>query len=251
MKLSVCTDAVFYGQETTQALVQLSQIGWQAFEFWSWWDKDVEAILDAQTRLGLTAVSHCTHFISLVDETKRGEYIQGLMATIETAQKLGVKTIISQVGDELGIPRKVQKQSLVDGLKTAVSLLQAANMQLVIEPLNTLVDHAGYFLVSSDEGFEIIEEVNSPHVKLLFDIYHQQISEGHIIPRIVDNIDKIGHFHAAGNPGRHELDIGELNYSEIFKAIQATGFDGFVGLEYFPKGDPIAGLKELKIGNSK
>ncbi|MEM7334402.1 MAG: TIM barrel protein [Chloroflexota bacterium] len=245
MKLSVCTDAVFYGQETTQALSQLSEIGWRAFEFWSWWDKDVEVILQAKERLGLTAVSHCTHFISLVDEAQRDAYIEGLQATIETAKRLGVKTIISQVGDDLGISRAVQKQCLVAGLKTAVSYLQNANMQLVIEPLNILVDHPGYFLIASDEGFEIIEEVNSPHVKLLFDIYHQQISEGHLIRRIVDNIDKIGHFHAAGNPGRHELDFGELNYSEIFKAIRATDYDGYVGLEYFPQNDPISGLMPL------
>ena len=248
MKLSVCTDAIFNRQPTVEALEQINEVGFDAFEFWSWWDKDIDAIVEAKERLSLTAVTHCTHFISLVDETKREAYLQGLEASIDIAKKLGVKTIISQTGNDLGISREVQKQSLIEGLKTAVSFLEAADIQLVIEPLNVLVDHPGYFLISSEEGFEIVDEVDSPQVKLLFDIYHQQISEGHVIQRILDNIEKIGHFHAAGNPGRHELDIGELNYSEIFNAIRAVGYEGYVGLEYFPQNDPIEGLKKLKSG---
>jgi hydroxypyruvate isomerase len=108
-----------------------------------------------------------------------------------------------------------------------------------------LVDHAGYFLIRSDEAFGIVDEVASPNVKVIFDIYHQQISEGHLIKNIVANIDKIGHFHAAGNPGRNELQKGEINYPEIFKAISETSFEGYVGLEYWPlEKDPVVALKE-------
>jgi hydroxypyruvate isomerase len=82
-------------------------------------------------------------------------------------------------------------------------------------------------------------------VKVLYDIYHQQITEGHLIHNITTHIDKIGHFHAAGNPGRHELTKGEINYPAVFAAIEAAGFDGYVGLEYFPKQDPAFGLREV------
>jgi hydroxypyruvate isomerase len=85
--------------------------------------------------------------------------------------------------------------------------------------------------------------VGSPKVKVLFDIYHQQITEGHIISRISNNIDKIGHFHAAGNPGRHELYSGELNYKEIFKVIDNLGYKGSIGFVYFPVDVPAAGIK--------
>ncbi len=111
--------------------------------------------------------------------------------------------------------------TLVDGLRQAAPLLEAANLTLVIEPLNDRIDHPGYYLVRSDEAFEIIDQVGSPSVKVVFDIYHQQISEGQLIANITSNIDKIGHFHAAGNPGRHELTRGELHYPSIFAAIQA------------------------------
>ena len=124
-------------------------------------------------------------------------------------------------------------------------MLEAAEVTLVIEPLNELIDHAGYYLVHSDEAFQIVDEVASDRVKVVFDIYHQQISEGQLIANITSNIDKIGHFHAAGNPGRNELTSGELHYPSIFQAISETGFTGFVGLEYWPKQDIAAGLKEV------
>ena len=83
-------------------------------------------------------------------------------------------------------------------------------------------------------------------MKVVFDIYHQQISEGNLIQNIVENIDKIGHFHAAGNPGRNELQFGEINYPHVFAAIQQTDFEGFVGLEYWPlEEDPVGALSEV------
>ena len=98
---------------------------------------------------------------------------------------------------------------------------------------------------SSAEAFEIIEEVGSDRVKVLFDIYHQQITEGDLIRNIRENISRIGHFHAAGCPGRHELDTGELNYPNIFHAIREAGYTGYVGLEYFPEKPVLEGLRKL------
>jgi hydroxypyruvate isomerase len=104
------------------------------------------------------------------------------------------------------------------------------------------VNHKGYYLATSAEGFEVIREVGSPAVKLLFDIYHQQITEGNLIANIRAGIDLIGHFHTADNPGRNELGTGEINYRNVFKAIEETGYQGF-GLEYAPIADPAETLK--------
>lgn len=245
MKISICTDAIFFHTQhpISTRLNMLGEAGLTAFEFWEWWTKDLTRLQQAQARHNLTCVACCTRFISLVDASKRNDYLDGLQESISVAQRLGCKTLISQVGDDLGIDRAEQRQSLIDGLKASVPLLEQAGIQLVIEPLNTLVDHAGYYLTSSEEAFAVVDAVDSPTIKVLFDIYHQQISEGHVIQRIVDNIDKIGHFHAAGNPGRHELYRGELNYHEIFRAIDAAGYDGHVGLEYFPLEEPLAGIR--------
>jgi hydroxypyruvate isomerase len=117
----------------------------------------------------------------------------------------------------------------------------------VVEPLNVHVDHAGNYLDSSAEAADIVRKIDSPNFKLLYDVYHMQIMEGNIIANITKNIDIIGHFHSAGVPGRHELNIGELNYLNIVKQIDALGYKGKFGLEYSPSGaDSSASLKSLK-----
>lgn len=235
LKPSVCIDSVFEGESFKKACEFVSQSGIKYIEFWGWWDKDLEELVKHQQENNLSISACCTKFVSLVDANLRSLYLEGLKASIAAAKKLNTNILISQVGDFIvGVSRDVQYRSLIDGLKKAAPLLEESNITLVIEPLNDQVDHAGYFLVKSEEAFKVIEEVNSPNIKVVFDIYHQQISEGQLIKNIVSNIDKIGHFHAAGNPGRNELQRGEINYPEVFKAIKETEFSGYVGLEYWP-----------------
>lgn len=242
MKLSVCIDAVFMGQdvETSIKKVKAAEIG--AVEFWTWEDKDIEKLKRAKRETGMEIAAFCTGFISLVDAPERSKYIDSLKRTIAAAKELGCKIIISQTGNELPISREEQHRSLVDGLKECVPYLEEADMTLVIEPLNLRVDHAGYYLSSSDEAFAVMKEVGSPNVKMLFDIYHQQITEGDLIRRIREYIPYIGHFHAAGNPGRHELYHSEIDYKKVFEAISETGYNGYIGLEYFPLDEAQKGL---------
>lgn len=110
------------------------------------------------------------------------------------------------------------------------------------EPLNTYVNHPGYYLWSSAEGFDIIREVGHPNVKIIYDIYHQQIMEGNIIPNVVNNLDLIAHLHSAGHPGRHELQYGETDYRVVFDAIDKAGYKGACGLEYNPLMNPDESL---------
>ena len=243
-KISVCVDALYGGREFCQSLREISEAGARAYEFWSWWDKDLGEIKQAAQELGLTAAAFCTRFVSLVDPGRRPEYLKGLEESVVAAEYLGCGTLITQVGNDTGYGRERQRRSLVDGLKAAAPMLERAGITLAVEPLNTHVDHAGYFLSDSPEAFDIIGEVGSPNVKLLFDIYHQQITEGNIVGNITANIDKICHLHAAGVPGRHELANGELNYRYIFDAAEKAGYRGYAGLEYFPLGEPAKGIRK-------
>lgn len=246
LRPSVCIDAVLANLPCDDALRIVADAGIDAFEFWCWWEKDLAELQAARDRHQLKIAAFCTKFISLVDPAARAEYLAGLKESIATAKQLDCPTLISQVGDfRPGVPRAEQHASLVDGLKEAAPTLEDAGVTLVFEPLNELVDHAGYYLIRSDEAFEIVDEVGSPRVKVVFDIYHQQISEGHLIRNITANIDKIAHFHAAGNPGRHELTVGEIHYPSVFEAIQETDYEGYVGLEYWPVKEPEAGLREV------
>lgn len=244
---SLCIDAVFGHLSFEQACKATAQANISTIEFWSWWDKDLPALQAAVNHYDLSISCCCTKFISLVDANQRPAYLQALNDSIAVAKRLNIKTLISQVGDFLeDVPREQQKQSLIDGLTAAAPLLAAADITLVVEPLNELVDHPGYYLIKSDEAFDIIKQVSSPNIKVLFDIYHQQISEGNIINNIVANSDYIGHFHAAGHPGRHELQRGEINYPEIFSAIKQTNFTGYIGLEYWPStNNSIEPLQEV------
>jgi len=248
MNISVCMDAVYAGKDFFESLKEIKKLGVNTFEFWSWWDKDLDKIKQVKDDLGLEVATFCTRFVSLVDASKRKDFIEGLQESIVAAKKLNCKKLIAQVGNDLGISRDEQMQNLIEGLCECAPILEKEDIILMIEPLNTHVDHQGYYLTSSQEAVEIIRKVNSPYVKVLFDIYHQQIMEGNLIQNITANIENIAHFYAAGVPGRRELYFGEINYPEIFKTIDALGYKGDIGFEYFPLEGPRLGI--LKYSES-
>lgn len=247
LSASVCIDAVFSSLSFNDACYAVSKANIKSIEFWSWWDKDLSALENAVNRYDLNISCCCTKFISLVNSKQREAYLQGLRESIAVAKKLNINILISQVGDFIeGTSYEHQKQSIIDGLIIAKPLLEAAGVTLVVEPLNDLIDHKGYFLVTSKEAFDVVKRVDSPNIKVLFDIYHQQISEGNIINNIRENIQYIGHFHAAGNPGRNELQSGEINYPQIIEAIKKLNYDGHIGLEYWPSSEnSLEPLKEV------
>jgi len=235
LNFSPCMDIFFNDLPFGERINKIAQLGYKNYEFWTWWDKDLNEIREATEKNNMNLFGFCTHFISLVDVSKRNEYLDGLGKTIEVAQKLNAKIIISQVGDELeSTDRAVQHQSLVAGLKEAEKMLKDTELVLAFEPLNVLYDHQGYYLSRSKEAYQIAKEVGSKHIKILFDIYHQQITEGNLINNIKDYYDEIVHFHIADNPGRHEIGTGEINYQNVLKTIEDLGYIGGVGIELFP-----------------
>jgi len=253
MKYSVCLDALYFElsyfgaspENFIQGMKIARNAGFDAVEFWGWGKKDISSIVKAKRELELDIAAIATGFISLCDSSLRGSYLDGIRDTIPVAERLGCKTIISPAGKAMeGVSRSDQHRSIVAGLKEAAKLVEPANVTLVLEPLNTLVNHPDQFLSTSKEGFEILDEVGSPNVKLLYDIYHQQIMEGNLIATITKHIKQIGHLHAAANPGRNEITGGEINYREVLRAVAETGYEGYCGLEYMPKKDIATGLKE-------
>ena len=131
-----------------------------------------------------------------------------------------------------------------EGLRRVAPAAEAAGVNLVIELLNSKVDHPDYQCDHTAWGIQVCQMVDSPRVKLLYDIYHMQIMEGDIIRTIRAHHQYFAHYHTAGNPGRNDMDdTQELYYPPIIRAIQETGYDGYVGHEFIPKGDPIAALR--------
>ncbi len=174
-------------------------------------------------------------------------YLKNLNETIKFAHGIGCSKLITCTGKEIkGKTHKEQRESILATLSEAARIAEREGFILLLEPLNTYVEHPGYFLDSAREGAEIVREVNHPNARLLYDIYHMQIMEGNVISTIEKNIGIIGHFHAAGVPGRGELYLGELNYPNIIKRIDEMGYDGYIGLEYFPSIDSEESLRRTK-----
>jgi hydroxypyruvate isomerase len=183
--------------------------------------------------------------VSLVDPAHREGFLADIRRAVTACQKLECPRIILMSGDERpGVPRGEQYASMVEGMKRAGDIAAKGNVTLIIEPLNSLVNHPGYFLTSGVEGLKAVKEVGHPHVKLLFDIYHQQVQEGNVIDTVTRNIEHIAVFHVADCPGRHEPGTGELNYANIYRSIAKTAFQGHIAMEYLPLGEQVASLTQ-------
>jgi len=238
MKFSLCTDILFPNEPAHKQLPRVKAAGYGAFEFWYSMDKDVDAIAHMAAQESLELAAFCTSPNNLADAAERDAFLAGLCTHITLAKRMNCRMLITTVGQRVaGISDEMQTQNIIAGLQAVVPLLAESGITLVVEPLNTLVDHKGYFLDRSDHAFAIIKAVGNVHVKLLFDIYHQQVTEGNLIANITKNIDLIGHFHIADVPGRHEPGTGEINWRNVFGAIAGSGYDGYIGLEYAPCGD--------------
>lgn len=246
MNFSVCTDSVFRGIPTPGAMEIVRSTGCDTIEFWTWWDKDITEIVEASTNLGMEVSAFCTHFYSMVDKSTQMHFIEGLKKSAETACKLSCRRLIAQVGNVLpGTDPKDQTEILLETLAKSIPVLKEYNIILLFEPLNTLVDHKGYFLSGSLEAFEIAKTINDSHVKVLFDIYHQVVMGEDPCKVIPDNIGYIGHFHSAGVPGRNEITRSPYDYSSVLELIANLGYTGFVGLEYMPREDIETELRTL------
>lgn len=197
---------------------------------------------------GLTISAHGGHGPLEVGLNKRENFdaIKAqLIENIALAQQWDIPNLIMFSGNRDGQSDAEGQAIIIEGLRQLAPIAEAAGITLILELLNSKVDHPGYMCDKTAWGVEVIKQVASPSVKLLYDIYHMQIMEGDIINTIRTNHEYIGHYHTAGVPGRNEIDASqELNYAPIMQAIAYTGYTAFVGQEFVPLGDPVQGLKD-------
>lgn len=180
------------------------------------------------------------------DKNNHAEIELKLIETIKVAAAGGAPNVIIMAGDRVGISDEQGLDTSVAFLNKIKSIAEDNEITLCLELLNSKVNHPGYMADSTKWGVEMCKRVNSPRVKLLYDIYHMQIMEGDIIRTIRQSIQYIGHFHTAGNPGRNEFDESqELNYPAICKAIADLGFQGYFAHEYSPTRDALGTLDRM------
>ena len=243
LKLTACIDMLYRELDFYDRFAAAKKAGLDAVEFWGFTGRDLARVREECDKNELTLAAVCVggtgeaadRFNSrrLLYRDGIDDFVEVTKQSAKAAELLGCKTFIITVGQERDdATRYEQHANIVLALKAAAPIFEDAGLVMVVEPLNVLCNHRGYFLPSSYEAFEILEEVGSPAIKLLYDIYHQQISEGNLIPTIEKNISLIGHFHVADNPGRHEPGTGEINYRKVFETIHKLGYDKYIGLEY-------------------
>ncbi len=181
--------------------------------------------------------------VSMVKPEDRDAFLADVRQAVTMAQKLEIPQIILMSGNSVaGRTHEEQYASLLESTKRAGDLAAAANLDLIIEPLNNKVDHKGFFLSTCVEGLKLVKEADNPHVKLLFDIYHEQVQIGNVIRTMKEAAPHVAVFHIADNPGRNDPGTGEMNYDNIYKAIAAMNFKGYVTMEYLPLADQTASL---------
>ncbi|MGI5855077.1 MAG: TIM barrel protein [Candidatus Merdivicinus sp.] len=246
MRLCVPIPCFFSKMDFPAAIRKVRELGFDAAETYNWKALDLDAVRAACEEADVELLSMCTTEFRMTDPACRELWLAGLRESCEAAVKVGAKRLITQVGPDTGAPREEQHASIVAALREAKPILETTGVTIMIEPLNTLVNHPGYYLWSAVEGFEVVREVDHPLVKVVYDIYHQQVMEGNIIPNITNNLDCIAHLHSAGHPGRHELQYGENDYKVIFAAVDKAGYTGSCGLEYSPLMDPEESLREVR-----
>lgn len=257
MTIDVCMETVFEDLPYLDRPVRIAAAGFKAIEAWfpdqclSETDlpKLRQACESAGVKLNNIVINSPDGGIggTLTNPLDRPKYLERMAFSLECCQKLGVSMMITCTGNtQPELSSRVQRDSIIEGLKAGADLAAKAGVTLVIEPLNSLIDHHGYFLDCPYRAADIVRAVHHPNVGLLFDCYHMQIMSGNVIQTIRDNLDVIRHFHSAGVPGRHELDDGELNYSKIVDAITEAGYQGCFGLEYFPKLESAKSLANMR-----
>lgn len=246
-----CVEMIFNDVPFLKRLEKVREAGLSAFEFWGWMEKDIEAIDRSRMELGLRVTSFVAQPqpASLTMKDVSTEFQRAVMTTLDVAQKLECDTIIAPVGLGRGsseLSRKEQLRNAEANFRAVATMLEDADVTMVVEPVNP-IDHEGCFLTRCEEGAQLIRAIKSPNVKLLYDFYHQQISEGNLIDNARRYFDLIGLFHIGDVPGRHEPGTGEINYRNIFKFLDGQGYKKHVSLEFVPSIDPVEAVRRTVI----
>ena len=249
MKKSLCIEMFFTEVPFEERFRLARESGFDYIEFWSWVDKDIPKVRDLCQRhdLGIASFSG-DQSLSLIDETQRTDYQRFVERSLEVAGFLGCENLVihsNGLGDG-GIVlnpyehlSRLQKiEAMAETLNRLAPQAEKAGVTLLLEALNTRVDHPGNFLSSTAQAAEIVGSVGSRWIKILYDIYHMQIMEGDILSTLRRYMDRIGYIHIADVPGRHEPGTGEIHFPNVMTVLRELGYGGFVGFELSPLKEP-------------
>jgi hydroxypyruvate isomerase len=250
MKLAPNLEVFFNNLPLPDRIAKMADMGFTGGDLFGLGDKDVAAIARACEKHRFSITMGCTATgiaKGLNNPANHAEIEKSVREDGRRLRDMHGTNLVLMSGDR--VPRvadSAQNQAILDGMKRLAPVADEIGITLVLEMLNSRYDHPGYYLDSTELMVDLVRAVGHPRIKALYDIYHAGIMRGNVIEDIRAGIRSIGHFHVAGIPGRHEPKGGEQNYPAICRAIDAAGYDGYIGLEYWPEKDHELSLRETR-----
>ena len=223
-------------------------LGFPAVEFWPLEGKDIDAVADktAELKIEVAQFTAWGFRLGLNNPRNHPKFVKAIETSCKAAKKLRCKLMTVVGGDDQpGMSQEKMHENIIAGLKLAAPIAEKHGVVMILEPMNIRVDHKGHCLYGSPPAIRICEEVASPSVKINWDLYHMQITEGDLCGRLRDGWKQVGYLPLADHPGRNEPGTGEVHYNRVLKAAHDLGYRGFVGLECRPRENELAAARRV------
>lgn len=231
--ISACIDMMFAYCDFHERFEEVRKCGINTIEFWKWSNKDLDKIKNSGMNVSIFNIDSNNEKLSydlsrgILNDGRLDDFLLALNESIAVYKKLNANAMIVLIGEN----KEYSEENVLKCLLAAKSIVERENVMLIVEPLNN-IDRVGYSMPYATPVFELLKKVNSPNIKMLYDIYHQNMMGDFDMEEIKKNIDLIGHFHVADAPGRHEPGTGNIDYVSILKEISKLPYNGYIGLEY-------------------
>ena len=247
-KFAVNVEMWFRDRPFLDRIRAAADLGFPAVEFWPWRNKDLDAIAALCEERGIVVTQFTAWgFTPGMNDPKNHDAVEEeIRASCEAAHRLGTKMMTVVAGnDQKGMTQAQMHDNVITALKRAAPIAEAADVMLILEPMNIRVDHKGHCLYGSVDAVRICREVDSPMVKINWDLYHCHISEGDLCGHLREGFDQLGYVQIADHPGRTEPGTGEIHYPRVLREVAALGYEGYVGVECRPSKPEAEAAKAL------
>ena len=249
-KTSIMLWTILHELPFEERLEKVAEAGYHAVElvgeYAKWTEDDFRRYNKKRLELGIAFDCTAGTRHGVGDPSVRDAFLADVRAQLETMKKIDCPSLIVMSGNVVpGLSPQQQHDSCVEGLKRAVELVEGKGVTLLLENID-LEENPHYYMWSVPNAFSIVEAVDHPQVKFLYDFYHAQISGGNLIKNLTEHHDKVGLVHIADVPGRHEPGTGEINYINIYKKLAELNYDRYVAMEFRPSGDVVKTLARAR-----
>lgn len=246
LKRSACIEPMYSELPFLERFQAARDDGFEFVEFWSWTDKDLDAVKAAAEAAGIgIAGFNGDAELSLIDPAQKEDYLAFLRRSVEAAQKVGARSVTihsNGLGDGGLVINAYEELSdtvklctMFSTLMESAKIAEESGIRMNLEPLNITTDHVGNYLATTRMAAEMTRLIGSPMLKVLYDVYHMQLNEGSLCDNIRAYADQLGHIHIADAPGRHEPGTGEINYPNVIACLEENGYTGLAGFELMPE----------------